>query len=604
VGYTRVSTGRQRDSGYSLEQQAEAIRAFAQREGLRLVQIFSDPGRSGGSLANRPGLHACLRLVSQGGFGAVVLHTEDRLSRRVHQARQVSSFIFRHQAAIIILNPEQVDTGPAPSMQGAGIDLRGLLQILAEDELGRTCSRVLPGVTRAAMMGRRGGHLPPGYRRLSPDSIDLDPERAPAIRACFGQVAAGASLYRVLATLSASGVTRPDGKAYTREQVEHLLSNRWYLGECSWQVPQAMRAREGNIILHHSHHPALVDPLLFATVQERLVERRRPRSAVADLELDADTDPVVAHPDGGPGAGAQVGVAAAPPAPASAPPVTPPAVAAAPAASPHSRSGQRAPTPSLETLVAGRQGRQPRFGIVPPQVAICGVCGSRMHCSAVTVGPPGHRYQKPYYTCLARHRYGYQACATKPIPAETVDTAIERALVRQIAAGRLTALGKPVLPPDVTAVQRDLDRAEQRLERFLAARAQLGSEGAHLEGAIAAATQAVTLLRADRDRHAQTMRRANDPLSRVLEDWSGTWPSLTVPERREVVLQVVAQVRLADKQVVGIEWAQVPGGSDAPDVGQGVLASVSGAEPGDGQGPGRESGRGPGHEPGHEEEPS
>ena len=100
-----------------------------------------------------------------------------------------------------------------------------------------------------------------------------------------------------------------------------------------------------------------------------------------------------------------------------------------------------------------RQGAdgQPEFFDIP---------GNESGVAAVTAAqatkgaPQGMKWKDPANVNAGlEHIPGY----TKPIPAETVDTTIERALVRQIAAGRLTALGKPVLPPDVTAVQQDLD---------------------------------------------------------------------------------------------------------------------------------------------------
>ncbi|WP_163614962.1 recombinase family protein, partial [Klebsiella pneumoniae] len=47
VGYLRVSTEEQAQSGFGLEAQDEAVRAFARAVGLELVDVISDPGVSG-----------------------------------------------------------------------------------------------------------------------------------------------------------------------------------------------------------------------------------------------------------------------------------------------------------------------------------------------------------------------------------------------------------------------------------------------------------------------------------------------------------------------------------------------------------------------------
>ena len=53
--YARVSTDEQARSGYSLAQQLEALRTYAEREGYEILEEVSDPGQSGASL-ERPGM--------------------------------------------------------------------------------------------------------------------------------------------------------------------------------------------------------------------------------------------------------------------------------------------------------------------------------------------------------------------------------------------------------------------------------------------------------------------------------------------------------------------------------------------------------------------
>ena len=55
VGYIRVSTAEQADSGAGLEAQRAAIEAEAQRRGWTLLRMFEDAGASGKSMNGRPG---------------------------------------------------------------------------------------------------------------------------------------------------------------------------------------------------------------------------------------------------------------------------------------------------------------------------------------------------------------------------------------------------------------------------------------------------------------------------------------------------------------------------------------------------------------------
>jgi site-specific DNA recombinase len=78
--YARVSTDEQARSGYSLAQQLEALREYATREGLQILEEVSDPGQSGASL-ERPGMDRVRDLVAAGGVSVVLAQDRDRFAR-------------------------------------------------------------------------------------------------------------------------------------------------------------------------------------------------------------------------------------------------------------------------------------------------------------------------------------------------------------------------------------------------------------------------------------------------------------------------------------------------------------------------------------------
>ena len=79
VGYTRVSTAEQGDSGLGLAAQEAAIRAECARRGWTLAALYSDT-LSGKTLA-RPGLAEALDAVESGAAGGIIVAKLDRLSR-------------------------------------------------------------------------------------------------------------------------------------------------------------------------------------------------------------------------------------------------------------------------------------------------------------------------------------------------------------------------------------------------------------------------------------------------------------------------------------------------------------------------------------------
>jgi len=81
LGYCRVSTGGQVDSGAGLDAQRAALQAEADRRGWKLELVIED-GLSGKNL-NRPALSAALARLDNGAADVLMVSKLDRLSRSV-----------------------------------------------------------------------------------------------------------------------------------------------------------------------------------------------------------------------------------------------------------------------------------------------------------------------------------------------------------------------------------------------------------------------------------------------------------------------------------------------------------------------------------------
>ncbi len=78
--YLRKSTEHQQ---YSLENQQDAIRSYAIDHGFNIVETYSDPGRSGLTLRQRPGLRRLLRDIETGtiAYKAILVYDVSRWGR-------------------------------------------------------------------------------------------------------------------------------------------------------------------------------------------------------------------------------------------------------------------------------------------------------------------------------------------------------------------------------------------------------------------------------------------------------------------------------------------------------------------------------------------
>ena len=82
LAYCRVSTEEQAEEGYSIEGQADKLRAYSSLRDLGEVVVIADPGRSGKDM-KRPGLQELLAAVEAGHVSHVIVWRLDRLSRNL-----------------------------------------------------------------------------------------------------------------------------------------------------------------------------------------------------------------------------------------------------------------------------------------------------------------------------------------------------------------------------------------------------------------------------------------------------------------------------------------------------------------------------------------
>lgn len=102
VGYLRVSTQEQGDSGLGLDAQRAKVEKEAADRGWTLC-LVEDRGLSAKSLA-RPGLTEALRMVREGDADALIVSKVDRLSRSLHDFTGLLEESTRDGWSLVILD--------------------------------------------------------------------------------------------------------------------------------------------------------------------------------------------------------------------------------------------------------------------------------------------------------------------------------------------------------------------------------------------------------------------------------------------------------------------------------------------------------------------
>ena len=511
VGYCRVSTTEQADHGWSIDQQEEGIRAWAASQELDLVAVFRDSGRSGTALTRRPGLRALVELVAQRGIGVVVAKAQDRLSRAVDHFHALKKFLHRNGTDLWTLDGAVHLRVPSDTNQedAASANLMsGLASILAEQEIDTLRSRILPNIEMAVRSGRRGGRVPLGYRREPDGRIAVDPHDAALLNRCVTAILAGTGISTLVHQLAAEGVRDHAGHDLTSDRIGGVLTNPFCQGELIWNGPSS----SGQLGIHirlRDHHPVLIDPVTFATIQSKLAERSRQRT----------------------------------------PPVTPVERRRL------RRRAARLPlNANLVEALTPKSG--PVHGAVPPEAARCDHCDGVMYAVKQTVGGYGKRHSVPIYQCRRHKDLGAAACPQPPIPVEVVDHAVLTAVIKSLRPQPHSEAVTEVdsSRSDGIAITAALANAEAECARLRSTSEQLGTQApAVLRERLVLSEANVARLKTLAQRQSSTPAQPSGALWEFRRNPKATWDRLDAAGRRAVLTPLLRCVRIRDKKVIAIE---------------------------------------------------
>jgi DNA invertase Pin-like site-specific DNA recombinase len=215
VAYIRVSTGRQADTGSSLEAQESALRAFAKFRGLELVRIEVDAGLSASSL-ERPGLQRALSALDSFEAQGILVVKLDRLTRSVRDFCDLCDTYFKDGQNILLSVHESVDTSNA-----MGRMVLNILMSVSQWEREAASERTQAVKAHLKTSGAYAGGWPPYGYELDEDGnlIENAEEAAILIQArAFRQ--GGMSIRSVAAALPANPRT---GKPFNATQIVRMM---------------------------------------------------------------------------------------------------------------------------------------------------------------------------------------------------------------------------------------------------------------------------------------------------------------------------------------------------------------------------------------------
>lgn len=162
MGYRRVSTREQADSGLGLSAQQTAIEATATKLGMPLVAVYTDAGISGrAKLEQRPGLADALNALRRG--DVLVVAKRDRIARDSFMAVLIEREVARKASRIVSAGGEGTE-----SDEPSAIFTRRILDAVAELERSLIAARTRAALQAKKAQGFRVGNIVRGWQ-LGPD---------------------------------------------------------------------------------------------------------------------------------------------------------------------------------------------------------------------------------------------------------------------------------------------------------------------------------------------------------------------------------------------------------------------------------------------------
>jgi site-specific DNA recombinase len=255
VGYVRISTKDQ--SQYSIDYQQRLIKEYCDRNGLTLVNVFTDDGESSYTF-DRPDFKALEAFIKASkNVEYLIIFDHDRFSRNLAEALIKIKELHDKFKIKVLATSDNFDTDfsdPSTFL------LRAFKYMMAENELHRIRQRTKTGLTQAALQGRHVNKAPYGYLNARDENgkpiLKQDDEKAFIVRAIFKEYLAGSEIEQVRSIVKNYGY---DQKG--RSTIQRILANPVYAGFV--KMPGTKKISKGI-------HAAIISEHDYWLVQERL----------------------------------------------------------------------------------------------------------------------------------------------------------------------------------------------------------------------------------------------------------------------------------------------------------------------------------------------
>lgn len=222
--YVRVSTQEQANEGYSISEQTDRLKKYADAMRWQIFKVYTDGGFSGANIY-RPALQEMIRDIEAGLIDKVLVYKLDRLSRSQKDTLFLIDDVFLKNGCDFVSMNENFDTSTP-----FGRAMIGILSVFAQLEREQIKERMAMGIEARAKEGLYNGS---NYSAIGYDYIDgqlvINDFEAIQVKMIFEMYANGYSCNRITQYLNEKGYSHKYG-TWNRKTVLRVLERKTYYG--------------------------------------------------------------------------------------------------------------------------------------------------------------------------------------------------------------------------------------------------------------------------------------------------------------------------------------------------------------------------------------
>jgi len=217
IGYVRVSSDQQAESGAGLAAQRQAIEAFAKRQGLTITAWHEDAAVSGAAaIEDRPGLMAALADLRRG--DVLIVAKRDRIARDTLTALTIERTVGRRKASI--MSADGIGNGDG----AADAFMRSIMDAAAAFERGLIRQRTRAALAAKRQAGERTGQIPFGWSLGEDGRLVELPAEQKVLADILACRKAGMSLRAIAAILTDANVpTKAGTTKWSHTTIDSIL---------------------------------------------------------------------------------------------------------------------------------------------------------------------------------------------------------------------------------------------------------------------------------------------------------------------------------------------------------------------------------------------